>query len=84
VIARLLVRMIRYYQKNISPSLGSRCRYVPTCSEYTAEAIETFGALKGSAMGAWRILRCHPFAKGGYDPVPEKKTGLRAGPGRFR
>ena len=52
---------------------GGKCKYYPTCSQYTLEAIEIHGAFKGLMMGLWRILRCNPFSKGGYDPVPEKK-----------
>lgn len=69
VIRRLMVGCIRYYQRHISPSLGSQCRYLPTCSQYAIEAIERYGPLKGSLMAAWRILRCNPFSRGGYDPV---------------
>lgn len=61
---------IRFYKRFISPLLGSSCRYYPSCSQYTYEAIEKYGVLKGSWMGAKRISRCHPFAKGGFDPVP--------------
>jgi putative membrane protein insertion efficiency factor len=61
---------IRFYKRYISPLLGSSCRYYPSCSQYTYEAIEKYGVLKGSWMGAKRIGRCHPFAKGGFDPVP--------------
>ncbi len=61
--------MIRFYQKNISPIKKPCCRFYPTCSEYAVEAIEKYGALKGSLMAVWRILRCNPFCKGGYDPV---------------
>ncbi len=68
-----VIKLIRFYQKHISPALGSNCKYIPTCSQYTLEAVERFGALKGCLMGAYRILRCNPFSKGGYDPVPEKK-----------
>jgi uncharacterized protein len=56
-----------------SPLFMPACRYVPTCSEYAAEAIEEHGAIRGSLMAAWRLLRCNPFAKGGFDPVPYLK-----------
>ncbi len=68
---KLLLGLIAFYQKALSPHLPPSCRYTPTCSQYTKTAIERFGALRGSFMGLWRILRCNPFAKGGYDPVPE-------------
>ncbi len=61
---------IRFYQKYVSPGLPPRCRYIPTCSEYALEAVEKYGAVKGGWMAAKRIARCHPFHKGGYDPVP--------------
>lgn len=70
---KLLLRMIRFYQKKISPLKKPCCKYVPTCSQYGIEAIERFGAFKGTALTIWRILRCNPFSKGGYDPVPQKK-----------
>lgn len=61
---------IRVYQVGISPLLGPSCRYYPTCSQYALEAIEKYGALKGGWLAVRRILRCHPFRPGGYDPVP--------------
>jgi putative membrane protein insertion efficiency factor len=61
---------IRFYQKWISPLLPPTCRYYPSCSQYTYEAIAKYGLLKGGAMGAWRLLRCNPFSKGGFDYVP--------------
>ena len=61
---------IRFYQRQISPLSPPRCRYIPTCSEYALEAVEKYGAVKGSWLAAKRILRCNPFHKGGYDPVP--------------
>jgi hypothetical protein len=69
-LARLFILLIRGYQVTLSPLMPSACRYVPTCSRYTADAIEKYGALRGGWMGARRILRCHPFHEGGYDPVP--------------
>ena len=69
-LARLSLLMIRGYQVALSPMLPSACRYTPSCSRYTYEAVERYGALRGSWMGAKRILRCHPFHRGGFDPVP--------------
>ena len=69
----LLLRLIRFYQRRISPLLPPMCRYYPTCSHYALEAVETHGALKGGMMALWRVLRCNPFIPGGYDPVPQKK-----------
>lgn len=73
-IKRLFIFLIETYQLTLSPrfSHGS-CRFTPTCSQYAIEAIETHGVLKGGALAAWRIMRCNPFSKGGYDPVPPKK-----------
>lgn len=70
---KLLLKAIRFYQRAISPLLGKNCKYIPTCSQYGIEAISRFGAFKGLLLTIWRILRCNPFSKGGYDPVPEKK-----------
>ena len=68
--AKMLLAGIRAYQKYISPLSGPHCKYTPTCSEYAIQAVKKYGAVKGSLLAAWRILRCNPFAKGGYDPVP--------------
>ena len=65
--------LIKFYQKNISPYKGTKCPYFPSCSAYGMEAVEKHGAIIGSVLAVWRILRCNPFSKGGYDPVPEKK-----------
>lgn len=67
---RLLIACIRAYQYAIAPFFGRRCRFVPSCSEYTAEAIARHGACKGVGLGAKRLCRCHPWHPGGYDPVP--------------
>jgi len=71
---RLLMGLIRLYQLTLSPLLGPRCRYYPSCSCYTQAAIARYGAWRGVLMGLKRLLRCHPFAPGGYDPVPEKRA----------
>ena len=65
-----LLRLIRFYQRQISPLSPPRCRFIPTCSEYAAQAVEKYGAVKGAFLASRRLLRCHPFHKGGYDPVP--------------
>ncbi|HBG92198.1 MAG TPA: membrane protein insertion efficiency factor YidD [Nitrospiraceae bacterium] len=68
-IRNILLGLIRLYKYALSPLLPASCRFVPTCSEYSAEAIEKYGALRGSYLSIRRILRCHPFHSGGYDPV---------------
>ena len=73
---RLLLALIRWYRREISPYTPPSCRFIPTCSTYALEAVEVHGALKGGALALWRILRCHPFHKEKtfiYDPVPPKK-----------
>lgn len=70
MIKKFLIKMIRLYQKYISSMKRTKCPYIPTCSQYGLEAIEKYGAFKGSLLAAWRILRCNPFSHGGYDPVP--------------
>ena len=62
---KMMVKSIRIYQKYISPMKGTKCPYIPSCSQYGLEAVEKYGALKGGAMAAWRILRCNPFSSGG-------------------
>ncbi|NOX33356.1 MAG: membrane protein insertion efficiency factor YidD [Deltaproteobacteria bacterium] len=67
---RLLLIVIKFYQYFISPLTGQNCRYYPTCSAYALEAVEKYGSLKGTALAVRRVLRCHPFHAGGFDPVP--------------
>ncbi|UPM54944.1 membrane protein insertion efficiency factor YidD [Gottfriedia acidiceleris] len=69
---KILIGIIRFYQKWISPATPPSCRFYPTCSSYGLEAIETHGALKGTYLTTKRILKCHPLHPGGYDPVPDK------------
>jgi uncharacterized protein len=66
---RLLIEPIRLYRRFVSPMLPATCRYWPTCSQYTLQSIQKYGVLKGGLMGAWRIVRCNPWSKGGIDPV---------------
>ena len=66
--------LLRAYKSAVSPMFLPACRYVPTCSEYAMEAVDCHGAVHGSLMAIWRVLRCHPFAKGGLDPVVKRKT----------
>ncbi len=71
----VVLTLLRGYKWAISPLLPPSCRYLPTCSEYAAEAIDRYGVLRGSVMAIWRVLRCHPFVRGGYDPVPVDIVG---------
>ncbi len=66
----LLIAIVKFYQVTISPLLGKNCRFMPTCSQYTIEALSKYGAIKGLYLGIKRILKCHPFHPGGYDPLP--------------
>jgi hypothetical protein len=76
-IARFVVlQVLRGYKWLVSPLLPPSCRYVPSCSEYAMEAVERYGAFRGSWMAMIRLLRCHPFVKGGYDPVAAQDGGL--------
>jgi len=70
-VSRLLASPIVAYRRYVSPALPARCRFYPSCSAYAQEALERHGALRGTALAVWRILRCHPFHPGGYDPVPD-------------
>jgi len=65
----LLIFLVRLYQCTLSPLLGHQCRFVPSCSAYFIQAVRKRGAFRGAMMGLWRILRCHPLSRGGYDPV---------------
>ncbi len=69
----LLIGLVKVYRKWISPLLGPSCRFHPTCSEYSLEALQRFGAFKGMYLSVKRILKCHPLHPGGFDPVPEKR-----------
>jgi putative membrane protein insertion efficiency factor len=70
VLARALISAIRFYQKGISPLTPASCRFHPSCSQYGLEAVQRYGAARGSWLTVRRLARCHPFCKGGYDPVP--------------
>lgn len=74
IIVRGMVFFIRIYQRAISPFLPRVCRFEPSCSRYFIEALQKRGALKGTLLGVWRILRCNPFCRAGYDPVPDRET----------
>jgi putative membrane protein insertion efficiency factor len=71
VLAKILLLLVRFYQKCVSPLLPGACRYTPTCSAYAVEAITKYGAIKGGWLSVKRICRCHPFGGSGYDPVPD-------------
>jgi hypothetical protein len=77
-VARALVAPIRLYQRLVSPLLGPRCRFYPSCSEYAAQAILRFGPFRGTYLGARRVLRCHPWNPGGFDHVPERFSWRRS------
>ncbi|HEV2753606.1 MAG TPA: membrane protein insertion efficiency factor YidD [Solirubrobacteraceae bacterium] len=73
VLRRIAVLPIRVYQLVVSPALGPRCRYHPSCSRYAIEAIEQYGILRGVVLAGWRLLRCNPFSRGGHDPVSTQR-----------
>lgn len=70
---KVAILLIRFYQKYVSPLLGQHCRFYPSCSQYTLEAIQEWGFFKGSYLGLKRIIRCHPLNPGGFDPIPKKQ-----------
>ena len=72
MLKRILQLCVRGYQVTLSPLMGGACRFEPSCSNYMIQALEIHGAFKGTLLGLWRILRCHPFGAHGYDPVPVK------------
>lgn len=72
MISRVLIDLLRIYQRTLSPLLGPRCRFYPSCSHYAVEALQRHGALRGGALTLGRISRCHPLNSGGLDPVPQK------------
>lgn len=74
---RALIAAVRWYQRHISAHTNPTCRFTPTCSQYAIEALDRFGAVRGSLLAVWRILRCNPFGGHGYDPVPEVFTFRR-------
>ncbi len=71
-VTLILIKLIKYYQYLISPLIGHSCRYLPTCSEYSIEALKTFGFFKGLSLSIKRILSCHPWGNGGFDPVKKE------------
>lgn len=71
-MSKVLIAVVRVYQVVISPLVGPRCRFYPSCSNYAIEAMRVHGALRGSGMAAWRVLRCNPLSNGGLDPVPPR------------
>lgn len=71
---KLLLLLLRAYKLGVSPLLGQNCRFYPSCSDYAAEAVQEYGALKGSVLAARRLCKCHPWHPGGFDPVPARAT----------
>ena len=71
---RLMLAMIRFYRRHISPNKKPCCRFTPTCSQYAIEAVKEWGAIRGLALAVWRVLRCNPFGRGGIDPVPKRSS----------
>jgi putative membrane protein insertion efficiency factor len=74
MLKKVMILLIKFYQKCLSPMMPNVCRYTPSCSQYFIDALQIHGVIKGSWLGVKRILRCHPWSASGYDPVPPKKT----------
>jgi putative membrane protein insertion efficiency factor len=70
-MTKLVTLLLGFYKRIVSPMLPASCRYVPSCSEYAAEAVVRLGIMRGAALALWRLFRCNPFSRGGYDPVPD-------------
>ena len=79
-MSKILIAFVRAYQYTLSPLLGARCRYYPSCSNYAVGALREHGAVRGLGLATWRILRCNPFSNGGYDPVPPRHKGCEHEP----
>jgi putative membrane protein insertion efficiency factor len=75
-VKRLALKVLHTYKRIVSPALLPACRFVPSCSEYAAEAVECHGVWRGALLAAWRLIRCNPFARGGYDPVPGTRSAI--------
>lgn len=75
--ARLLMALVRVYQLFVSPLLPPACRFYPSCSRYAMQALREHGAVRGTGLAVWRVLKCHPFHPGGYDPVPHRTVAPR-------
>jgi putative membrane protein insertion efficiency factor len=75
-LRRVLLALVLVYRRVLSPGLGNHCRYHPSCSAYAQGCLQRHGPLRGSALAIWRLLRCNPFSRGGYDPVPPGKTSI--------
>ena len=75
MIRRAILLLLLGYKRVLSPFIGRNCRYTPTCSMYAYDSVKNFGVIRGSFMALWRVLRCNPFSKGGFDPVPENYKG---------
>ena len=74
VLRRIVILPIRAYQLLLSPMVGQRCKYYPSCSEYAAQAVQRYGILRGLVLAGWRLLRCNPWSHGGFDPVEEQRV----------